>query len=325
MSPDLSLMSVADVRRRFLGCRPTTRLLALLREDPRRGVRQVYEILKKKAADEKGERSRIAGLQWRERTLWKAGVRHVAGVDEAGIGPLAGPVVAAAVVFPPGVWIAGVDDSKRLPPEGRRALLEQIWTEAEGVGTGVAEVDEIDELNIYQAGLLAMKRAVANLSHMPDYVLTDARNIPDLEAEQEAVKQGDARCFCIAAASIVAKTSRDALMSQLDRRYPEYGFARHKGYATREHVQALRKHGPAPVHRRSFVYLEEVCGNCSPLFYSYVSELGRLDSPERLASLEGQWKMAAPEFTDYERRKFNQRVAHRRRQLEAEAGRVRNG
>lgn len=311
MDLDVSALSIAQVRRRFMNRRPTPRLLRLLEQDQRNGVRQVYEILKKKADDEKRERRRITRMQRLERGLWKSGLAQIAGVDEAGIGPLAGPVVAAAVVFPPRTRIMGIDDSKKLTPELREELLEQIRKKAAAIGTGVASVEEIDEINIYQAGLLAMQRAIENLGVQPEFVLTDARIIPGITFPQDGIKGGDACCFSIAAASIVAKTHRDELMGSFDSEYPQYGFARHKGYSTPEHQRALQQFGPSPLHRRSFLYVEEVCGRCSPLFYSYLAELYRTDALPDLQVLESQWQLVCEDFSEYEQRKFHQRLSRR--------------
>jgi ribonuclease HII len=191
----------------------------------------------------------------RERELWDDGYERVAGVDEAGVGPLAGPVVAAAVVFPPGEGLKGVDDSKRVPPERRSELAEEIRAAAACWSVAVVEPGEIDRLNIYRAGLEAMRRALISLSVVPDYVLVDGRGVLGIDLPQEKVIGGDARCHAIAAASILAKTDRDAIMKQLDASFPGYGFADHKGYPTEAHREAIRRLGPCEVHRRSFTLL----------------------------------------------------------------------
>jgi ribonuclease HII len=187
-----------------------------------------------------------------ETLLWRVGIRHVAGVDEVGMGPLAGPVVAAAVVFPPGFKPDGIADSKVLRAEVRERLDREIRRRALAIGIGVVEPDEIDRLNIYRAGLSALRRAVDALSLVPGFVLVDGREIPDLPVPQSAYPKGDSFVCSIAAASIVAKVHRDAIMRDLDTRYPGYGFARHMGYSTRAHFAAIRERGPSPVHRRSF-------------------------------------------------------------------------
>ena len=198
---------------------------------------------------------RLRHLLTRERELWDAGIGRIAGVDEAGMGPLAGPVVAAAVIFPPGAGLRGVHDSKRLTAVQRRRLESEIRGCALAHAVIRVEVPEIDSLNIYRAGLEAMRRAVLGLRLPPEYVLVDGRRIPGLDVEQEVVIGGDGKCHAIAAASILAKTSRDALMEGYDAQYPGYDFASHKGYATSAHRAAIRRLGPSPIHRRSFTLL----------------------------------------------------------------------
>jgi ribonuclease HII len=201
------------------------------------------------------EGQRLRHLLQRERELWGAGLSRVAGVDECGMGPLAGPVVAAAVVFPPGCGLRGVDDSKRLRPARREALAAAIRDDARCLCVVEVQPAEIDQLNIYQAGLLAMRRALDGLAETPEHVLVDGRSLPGLGLPQERVVRGDAKCHAIAAASILAKTHRDALMADYDLRYPGYGFAAHKGYPTQAHRDAIRRLGPCPIHRRSFQLL----------------------------------------------------------------------
>ncbi len=176
----------------------------------------------------------------------------VAGVDEAGRGPLAGPVVAAAVIFRDGVVIEGVRDSKQLSAARRETLAALIRERAAAFALGTAEVAEIDALNILRASLLAMSRAVTALQIAPQRVLVDGNHLPELSCEARAVVGGDRRIAVVSAASILAKVARDAIMAELDRHYPQYGFARHKGYPTQAHREALKQHGPCPVHRRSF-------------------------------------------------------------------------
>ena len=176
----------------------------------------------------------------------------IAGVDEAGRGPLAGPVVAAAVVLDPHVPIDGLRDSKQLSAARRERLAALIRERAYAWSVARADVGDIDRINILQATLLAMARAVAGLPTCPHHVLVDGLHCPRLACSVEAVVGGDRRIASISAASILAKVTRDAEMVQLDCRYPQYGFRRHKGYPTREHREALRQHGPCPFHRRSF-------------------------------------------------------------------------
>ncbi|MDE0331245.1 MAG: ribonuclease HII [Nitrospinae bacterium] len=187
-----------------------------------------------------------------ERELASAGCSPVAGVDEAGRGPLAGPVVAAAVVLDPGNPVAGLDDSKKLTPRQREALLPEILAKALAVSLAAAGPREIERINILQASLRAMAAAVGGLRPAPAHVLVDGnRRIPTLLPQTPLVK-GDSRCACIAAASVVAKVYRDRLMARMDGRYPGYGFGKHKGYPTRDHLAALERFGPCRIHRRTF-------------------------------------------------------------------------
>ncbi len=195
-----------------------------------------------------------------ERAYWEAGVTRLAGVDEAGRGPLAGPVAAAAVVFDRafaeaerhGV-LAGLTDSKRLS-ESQRERFNDVLCRSPHVhaAVGLAEPAEIDERNILRATHLAMRRALAGLPFVPERILVDGRPVPDLPAPSDAIVGGDGKSLSIAAASVVAKVARDRLMLKLDRLHPRYGFALHKGYGTRAHVRALLEYGPCPAHRRSF-------------------------------------------------------------------------
>jgi ribonuclease HII len=187
-----------------------------------------------------------------EAQAWRTGVTLVAGVDEAGRGPLAGPVVAGAVIIAPDRRIKGLADSKILTPEQREALFHVIGERAVAIGIGIVDHDTIDRINILQATRLAMAEALARLTVQPGLVITDFVALRDLACPQRNLVDGDARCATVAAASIVAKVTRDRLMLDADRRFPEYGFARHKGYATPEHLAALDRWGPCPLHRRTF-------------------------------------------------------------------------
>ena len=193
-----------------------------------------------------------------ERELWRAGITKIAGVDEVGVGPLAGPVVAAAVIIPESMRLRGVDDSKKLTPALREVLAAEIAARALGIGIGVVEVADIDRLNIYRAALEAMRRAVRALPVLPEHIVVDARRIPDIDIPQTSLIHGDARSFSVAAASIVAKVARDRMMRELDVRYPHYGFGDNMGYGTPVHLKALAVHGPSPVHRRSFAPVREL-------------------------------------------------------------------
>jgi ribonuclease HII len=188
-----------------------------------------------------------------ERSLRDRGVRYAAGVDEAGRGALAGPVIAAAVILPDDAMIAGLDDSKRLSPARRDVLYKEITDLATAVGVGHADAALIDTVNIRRANLLAMKEAVEALSPAPGHLLIDGIDSIDWRGPQTTVVGGDARSLSIAAASIIAKVTRDRIMMACDPEFPEYGFARHKGYGTAAHLAALDAHGPSTVHRHTFL------------------------------------------------------------------------
>ena len=225
---------------------------AALRADPRAGARAILNAIARRRFDNRSEGQRLRKLLRYETDLWAAGVARVAGVDEAGMSPLAGPVAAAAVMFKPGSRIPGVDDSKKLDAAARDRLAGEIKEAALAYSVGFAEVDEIDTINIYWAGVLAMRRAVEGLSLSAQHLLIDARRLRDVAIPQQPIVKGDCKSLSIAAASILAKTARDAVMQRLDERYPGYGFARHKGYPVRQHLLALERLGASPVHRRSF-------------------------------------------------------------------------
>lgn len=250
----LATMTITEVRSWVdQSSLPPSELLALLMKDQRQGVRQLAGRIQLQLA--KIERARLQGekmLQF-ERALWRRGFKWVAGVDEAGCGPLAGPVVAAAVVWPYDLVIPGLNDSKQLTEHEREHLYEEILAAVPAVAVEPVDNLMIDQINIRQADLLAMEQAVFHLAIQPDYLLTDAWRLPRWPTHQLGIFDGDATCLSIAAASVVAKVTRDRLMVSLDRQYPGYGFAQHKGYPTPAHWEALKRLGPSPIHRRSFL------------------------------------------------------------------------
>lgn len=201
-----------------------------------------------------------------ERQAAQRGFHWVAGIDEAGRGPLAGPVVAAAVILRPAQIIAEVDDSKKLTERRRELLFERIMDEALAIGIGIVDAQTIDTINILQATRQAMLTAVQSLQPQPDCLLIDGITTIASTAHQTTIKQGDSRSGSIAAASIIAKVTRDHLMVQYDQQFPEYGFARHKGYGSVQHLQALRHHGPCPIHRLTFAGVSPSKGQNKLLF-----------------------------------------------------------
>jgi ribonuclease HII len=259
---DLACLSVAELRERYVdGGRPLPEELeALLEADSRAGAREILRLVRKRREENRAEGQRLRHLLRFERELWERGVVHVAGVDEAGMAPLAGPVVAGACVLPREYRPRGIDDSKQLDRKERERLAADVKANAICWAVARAEVDEIDGLNIYRAGLLALTRAVRGLAVVPDHLLVDARKLRDLRIAQTPIVHGDALSLTIAAASILAKTARDALMRDLDAAHPGYGFARHKGYPTAEHFDALKRLGACPIHRRSFQPVRQALG-----------------------------------------------------------------
>lgn len=219
--------------------------------DGRSGAAKLVDQAKKQLEELERERQRIEGLRVYERKYASCGL--ICGVDEAGRGPLAGPVAAGAVILPEGCRIFHINDSKKLSPKRREELYEIIMEQAVAVGVGMASPRRIDEVNILQATYEAMREAIENLAVKPDILLNDAVTIPGVEIRQVPIVKGDAKSITIGAASIVAKVTRDRLMGEYDALYPEYGFAAHKGYGTAAHIAAIQKYGPSPIHRRTFI------------------------------------------------------------------------
>src|SRR5689334_9409792 len=306
-------LSVDEIRKRFIeGKHPLTQqILNRLQRDRRQGVQRLYAALKKRFERERDERARLDAMLHFERVLWKSGVRDIAGVDEAGMAPLAGPVVAAAVMFPPGTCIEGINDSKQVDAPTREKLAAAIRARASGVSVGIATVEEIDTINIYHAGLLAMRRAVEGLPRAPQHVLVDARTIPAITMPQNAFNKGDGINFSIAAASIIAKTTRDAMMDEMDRKYPGYGFASHKGYPTPEHKAAILKLGVADVHRMSFHAIDELQGKFSELFYALRTQIFSCETRIALGEFEAAFKKQKEALEEREANKLKLLITRR--------------
>jgi ribonuclease HII len=254
---------LGELRQKYLveGAALPNGLIATLEADPRDGAQKLVEALKKRQAGNRAEGQRLRHMLKFELELWAEGYVHIAGVDEAGMGPCAGPVCAAAAILPKGYKLRGLDDSKKiLDEEKREELAEAVKRDAIAWAVGWAQVPEIDEINIYQAGLLAMRRAVEGLKQVPDYVLVDARKIPGIAQPQRGIIKGDAQSLSIAAGAIIAKTTRDRLMLELDKKHPGYGFAAHKGYPTPVHLEAMNTLGVLEFHRRSFAPVRKALG-----------------------------------------------------------------
>ncbi len=220
--------------------------------DDRKSVQLILERLENRWNKYQKELFRLEQLKEKEREYHKE-YRWICGMDEAGRGPLAGPVVAGAVILPEEYSLLKLNDSKKLTPDEREFLYEEIRKQAVAVGVGVVGPKKIDEINILQATYLAMEYAVKDLDQVPDLLLNDAVVVPNIPIYQVGIVKGDATCACIAAASIIAKVTRDHLMEDYDERYPEYGFKKHKGYGTKEHYEAIKKAGPCEIHRMTFL------------------------------------------------------------------------
>lgn len=228
-----------------------TELLMAYREDPRASVAALVRKYEKKQEKMRQEIKRLERMKQYEYQYEKEGI--ICGIDEAGRGPLAGPVVAAAVILPKDCQILYINDSKKLSPAKREELYEAIMKKACAVGVGYASPARIDEINILQATYEAMREAVGKLSAEPQVLLNDAVTIPGIDIMQVPIIKGDAKSISIAAASIIAKVTRDRLMIEYDREFPQYGFASHKGYGSAGHIEALKQYGPSPIHRKSFI------------------------------------------------------------------------
>ncbi|MCB8813941.1 ribonuclease HII [Desulfosporosinus shakirovi] len=247
----LSQMNIREVQE-ALYRDPSPRMICACQNDSRQGVRRLAVQLVKYQQAQVLEQARIQQLLVEENKLWKQGYLLLAGVDEAGRGPLAGPVVAGSCILPAKFDLPGLNDSKMLTESKREKLFIQIQKQAIDYAIGSAESAEIDALNILQATKLAMKRSIEGLTIRPHYLLIDALNLPDVQLPQLPLIGGDHLSASIAAASILAKVTRDRLMVQLHSLYPEYMFSKNKGYGTSEHMQVLKRLGPCPLHRKSF-------------------------------------------------------------------------
>lgn len=248
-------LTLAEIRRRWFApgaAEVPVHVVRALAADPRAGAAALVARARATERQREAARAHDRRMLAHETPLWRAGARRIAGIDEAGMGPLAGPIVAAAVAWPAGTAISGLDDSKRLDAARRQLLFDRIKQAAAAWSIGLATPAEVDAINVYQAGLLAMRRAVEAMRPAPTHLLVDARRVPGFAGPQQSLVHGDQLSASIAAASIVAKVIRDRIMMNHDRRYPGYGFCRHKGYGTAAHRRALRRLGPSPIHRRSF-------------------------------------------------------------------------
>ncbi|NLP46143.1 MAG: ribonuclease HII [Epulopiscium sp.] len=228
------------------------KVLYYLEKDSRKGVKRLVQQYKKQLEQQKKEQQRLKALWKYEEKYYLKNQFLIAGIDEAGRGPLAGPVVAAAVILPPKIHIPQLNDSKKISTSIRENLYKKIQSVAIDIGVGIVDPETIDQINILQATKQAMQEAVLNLKTKPEILLIDALILPSLPIQQEKIIKGDQKSASIAASSIIAKVTRDHLMERWDQLYPVYGFANHKGYGTKEHLDAIKVHGLSPIHRRSF-------------------------------------------------------------------------
>ena len=230
--------------------------LTELRSDDRKGVQDLIAKFERHFAKKAERAAHFEEMQSFERAAQQKGYRMIAGIDEVGRGPLAGPVVAAAVILPEGLEDIGLDDSKKLSAKRREEIFEMIKEQAVAIGIGIVDAFTIDKINIYEASKVAMKRAIELLPEQPDYLLIDAMRL-DTGIPQEGIIKGDAKSISIAAASIVAKEVRDQMMKDYEQLYPGYGFAQNSGYGTKAHIEGLEKLGPTPIHRMTFAPVKE--------------------------------------------------------------------
>lgn len=251
---DKKQMSASVIAQMLKECSPEVfeQLCIQLQEDERKSVRQLILKTQKRFDKEKEELARVQAMIDFERSLVDTAI--YCGIDEAGRGPLAGPVVAAAVIMPRDGRIPYINDSKQVSEKKREQLFDQIKREALAYGIGIVDAAEIDRINILQATYEAMRQAIAGLSMPAAHVLADAVTIPGIQIKQTPIIKGDAKCYSIAAASILAKVTRDRMMREYDRLYPGYGFAENKGYGSQGHIDKLKEFGPTPIHRRSFIH-----------------------------------------------------------------------
>lgn len=249
----MSKLSIADIKN-ILDDVPLSYLeeeLGKYKEDSRVGVQNLIERYLKKVSNYQQELERLVFMRTYENKYTDKD--YICGIDEAGRGPLAGPVVSAAVILPKDVQILYVNDSKKLSQNKRDELFDEIYEKAISVSVGISSVDLIDDINILKATFESMKSAINKLKVKPDVLLVDAVTIPDIDIEQEPIIKGDAKSMSIAAASIIAKVTRDRMMMEYDELFPEYAFAKNKGYGTSDHINALKKYGPCSIHRKTFI------------------------------------------------------------------------
>ncbi|MDE3838500.1 ribonuclease HII [Bacillus methanolicus] len=249
--------TIAEIEKKLLFEQPDADFIYRLEKDDRKGVQRALKKWKKNMEQEKRLREKFFAMMKYERKLHREGFLKIAGVDEVGRGPLAGPVVAAAVILPPEFYLPGIDDSKKLTEAKREEFYERITSSGAVIGIGMIDHDEIDRININEAAKKAMLEAITNLDTNPDCLLIDAMKL-DTPYPSESIIKGDAKSVSIAAASIVAKVVRDNFMKKLGLLFPSYGFENNMGYGTKEHLEAIKRFGITPYHRKSFAPIKQL-------------------------------------------------------------------
>lgn len=254
---DLTGYTTKEIEKILADFPASAEFLTACKEDSRKAVGRLFKRYERKVAD----RERVAAMYGYEQAARAKGYKLIAGVDEAGRGPLAGPVSVAAVILPPDLYLPKINDSKKISAKVREELYDEIQAKAIAIGTALVDAKTIDRVNIYQATINGMYNAIFALDPEPQAVLIDAMPLEKLPMPVQPIIKGDAKSASIAAASIIAKVRRDRLMDEYDKKYPEYGFAQHKGYGTAQHLEALRKFGPCPIHRLSFEPIHSMVNN----------------------------------------------------------------
>lgn len=253
-------LAISEIKTRLLTVEPGDPFLVELAQDERKGVQAALASWQKRQEKQQARLAAFQNMLQFERDAWDKGHRFIAGIDEVGRGPLAGPVVAAAVILPEDFSVIEVNDSKQLSAAKRDELYELIEAQALDIGVGIICHNQIDEINIYEATKKAMLDAIEDLSITPDHLLIDAMKL-DVPMTQESLIKGDARSASIAAASIIAKVTRDRLMAEYGKLFPGYAFEKNAGYGTKEHLAGLREHGISPIHRKTFAPIKDMLKN----------------------------------------------------------------
>lgn len=288
-------------------------LLAELTDDFRKGVQQLAQRYQRKKQRVAKKREKFREMKRFEDDLVNRGYRLVGGVDEAGRGPLAGPVAAAVVILPQDIWMPGLNDSKQLSEAKREEFFAKLQEEAVDIGVGLVDSNRIDEINIRNANYQAMREAISDLEQTPDYLLVDGEEIPEIEIRQQRIVDGDARSISIAAASIIAKVTRDRMLVEYDQEYPEYNFAQHKGYGTADHIAALEEYGPCPIHRYSFSKVREAA--LGKDYYLFAEGLKNAKSVEALDSIAASVNECVDLLSKFELKELRNIFSQRKREL----------